>query len=280
VEVRFHQSVDEFRAAAYPLYRRDPVTNTMELTRLRAATFPADSVLLSVVRDSELVGAAIQTPPRPLLCNGLSAAVIDCVTEALVQKHPELVGVMGRRETAMQFAKAWQTLTGSDLKAEMEQRLYRLGLLSPPTGVPGVSRPADANDADLLDDWLNRFSGEVFGSAPTTERHVRFIDRMSAVGDRAVLWTVEGRPVSMAAVYGPAAAMSRIGGVYTPENHRGKGYGSAVSAAAAQIALDSGATDVVLFADLANPVSNSIYQRIGFLPVSDLAHIGFATSHE
>ncbi len=36
VTVRLHQSVDEFRAIAEPLYRADPVENTIELTLLRA----------------------------------------------------------------------------------------------------------------------------------------------------------------------------------------------------------------------------------------------------
>jgi predicted GNAT family acetyltransferase len=33
----------------------------------------------------------------------------------------------------------------------------------------------------------------------------------------------------------------------------------------------------VLFADLANPVSNAIYQRIGFEPVIDSVRIDFVT---
>jgi predicted GNAT family acetyltransferase len=32
---------------------------------------------------------------------------------------------------------------------------------------------------------------------------------------------------------------------------------------------------VVLFTDLTNPVSNAIYQRIGFEPVTDVAHLRF-----
>ena len=35
--------------------------------------------------------------------------------------------------------------------------------------------------------------------------------------------------------------------------------------------------DVVLFADLANPVSNAIYQRIGFEAVADSVRIDFVT---
>ena len=39
-----------------------------------------------------------------------------------------------------------------------------------------------------------------------------------------------------------------------------------------------GAQHVVLFTDLANPVSNAIYQRIGFQPVRDSTLIDFTMS--
>jgi RimJ/RimL family protein N-acetyltransferase len=48
---------------------------------------------------------------------------------------------------------------------------------------------------------------------------------------------------------------------------------SAVTAAAAELGLRNGVDDVVLFADLANPVSNAIYQRIGFEPVCDSVRV-------
>ena len=62
-----------------------------------------------------------------------------------------------------------------------------------------------------------------------------------------------------------------VGPVYTPPEHRKHGYGAAVSAMVSQWALDQGATDVLLFADLTNPISNSIYQRIGYQPLDDWA---------
>jgi predicted GNAT family acetyltransferase len=90
-----------------------------------------------------------------------------------------------------------------------------------------------------------------------------------------VLWEVDGAPVSMAMLRVPAAGVSRIGPVFTPRDKRGHGYGSAVTAAAAQLAHRSGTPDVVLFADLANPTSNAIYQRIGFEAVGDSVRIDF-----
>jgi predicted GNAT family acetyltransferase len=74
----------------------------------------------------------------------------------------------------------------------------------------------------------------------------------------------------------PQSGMSRIGPVYTPPESRGHGYGSAVTAAASQFALAHGAEHVLLFTDLANPVSNSIYQQIGFVPVADALDVTFA----
>ncbi|WP_244438416.1 GNAT family N-acetyltransferase [Mycolicibacterium septicum] len=44
---------------------------------------------------------------------------------------------------------------------------------------------------------------------------------------------------------------------------------AAVTAAAAQFARRGGASEVVLFADTDNPVSNRVYQRIGFEAVAE-----------
>src|ERR687893_593156 len=73
----------------------------------------------------------------------------------------------------------------------------------------------------------------------------------------------------------PAAGMSRLSSVWTPPEHRGRGFGSAVTAAASRWALDAGATHVVLFTDLTNPVSNSIYPKIGYRPVYDAVDLAF-----
>jgi predicted GNAT family acetyltransferase len=63
--------------------------------------------------------------------------------------------------------------------------------------------------------------------------------------------------------------------VYTPPGLRGRGYGGAVTAAVTRAALDAGAEDVVLFTDLANPISNALYQRLGYRPVEDRSLVEF-----
>jgi predicted GNAT family acetyltransferase len=68
----------------------------------------------------------------------------------------------------------------------------------------------------------------------------------------------------------------RIGPVYTPREHRGRGYGSAVTAAASGLVLDRGMRFCFLYTDLANPTSNGIYMRIGYEPVCDSRELAFS----
>ena len=86
----------------------------------------------------------------------------------------------------------------------------------------------------------------------------------------------EGQPVSLAGFGGPTPNGLRIGPVYTPPQHRGHGYGSAVTAAASHVALDRGKRFCFLYTDLANPTSNAIYERIGYVRVCEAAMVAFA----
>jgi RimJ/RimL family protein N-acetyltransferase len=277
MDVRLHQSVDEFRAIAEPLYRRDPVAHTIELTLLRADKFPDDSLLLTMWNDGTAVGAALQTPPYPLACNGLPVNAMDAIARKLVGWRPGLTGVRGVRSGAVAFADAWHAITGRAGTVSTEERLYRLGMLRAPNGVAGTARVATDDDRRVVADWVEQFFVETFSHNRDDAAGERFVDTANQVGDRFVLWELDGTPVSMAMLRAPAAGVSRIGPVLTPRGRRGHGYGSAVTAAAADLAHRSGTPDVVLFADLANPTSNAIYQRIGFEAVVDSVRIDFGT---
>lgn len=275
MEVRLHQSGDEFCALAEPLYRRDPVAHTVELTLLQSRALPHDAMFLTVWNNSAMVGATLQTPPHRLLCNAIPADNVSVVAAELARVRPELTGVRGEQHTAVAFADAWRVVTGRPGTVTVEERLYRLGTLRAPTALTGAPRLAEDNDRGRLVDWVELFFTETSGHPRDDDAGDAFVDKANRVGDRFVLWTVDGTPVSMAMLRAPAAGVSRIGPMFTPAAERGHGYGSAVTAAASELAHRSGTADVVLFADLANPTSNKIYQRIGFEPVFDSIRIDF-----
>ena len=61
----------------------------------------------------------------------------------------------------------------------------------------------------------------------------------------------------------------RVGPVYTPPEHRGRGYATSLVADLTAERLSTGLAFCFLFTDLANPTSNAIYARIGYEPVAD-----------
>jgi predicted GNAT family acetyltransferase len=76
--------------------------------------------------------------------------------------------------------------------------------------------------------------------------------------------------VSWAGAGGRTPHGTRIGPVYTPPEHRRRGYAGALVAATSQAQLDEGLEFCFLFTDLANPTSNHVYQAIGYEPVTDI----------
>lgn len=63
--------------------------------------------------------------------------------------------------------------------------------------------------------------------------------------------------------------------VYTPPYFRGNGYATSCVAQISQMALDKGFTRCVLYTDLLNPISNSIYLKIGYRAVCDSLMLKF-----
>ena len=102
-------------------------------------------------------------------------------------------------------------------------------------------------------------------------------DKLSYGG--VTVWEAGGGPVSIAGVTRQVAGMVRIGPVYTPPEARGRGYASAATAAVAAAPRSRRARRrSLLYTDLANPVSNSIYQRIGYRPVEDRVVLAFSAA--
>ncbi len=229
--------------------------------------FSHEPMLFGWYDDGEVRGAVSVTPPFELLLAVVPDDTIDALVAAL--RETELRGINGDPATAERFVAAWKP---ERAEVAFEMRLYRLGELASPPSPPGRGRAADAGDADLAARWLAAFEDDAGVMRTSVEAAAR-----ERIGDgRLWLWEDDaGTPVSLAARTATAAGVARIAPVYTPADQRRRGYGAAVTAACTADALARGADEVVLFTDLANPTSNSIYQAIGFRPVGDRRVVRF-----
>jgi RimJ/RimL family protein N-acetyltransferase len=280
MEVRVHHDPQEFWSLVRPVFAADPMLHTIGLSAVRRLVEAPDSgdeppVLLSLWEDGRIGGATFRTPPWPMGVSALPASADKAVAATLLDIDVDLPGVTGPRETAERFAAMWSDLAGVTVTERLAMRLYRLGTLEPPV-VPGRARLATEDDIPLMAGWRRDFELETMGAQREPGSEESSVRRAMKMRSGLVLWEVEGLVVSYAAAGAPIDGMSRVGPVYTPPDQRGHGYGSAVTAAVSQWAVDAGAEHVVLFTDLANPVSNSIYQRIGYRPRYDQAELEFA----
>ncbi|OLE96488.1 MAG: hypothetical protein AUG75_19875 [Cyanobacteria bacterium 13_1_20CM_4_61_6] len=99
--------------------------------------------------------------------------------------------------------------------------------------------------------------------------------RLASRAAGLVFWEVDSQPVSLCGHGGRTPHGIRIGPVYTPPEHRGHGYASALTAHVTQQQLDGGRDYCFLYTDLANPTSNSIYTKIGYAHVCEARDYAF-----
>ena len=89
------------------------------------------------------------------------------------------------------------------------------------------------------------------------------------------MWEVGGQVVSLSGFGGPTPNGIRIGPVYTPPEHRGRGYATTLVADLSRHQLTGGRRLCFLHTDLANLTSNAIYVRIGYRRVCDSVVLAF-----
>lgn len=265
----------DYHRAAGHLLNADAVRNTVLLSVLASlvslgptAFGPQPPLFGWYAEDSArrtIRAAVLQTPPHALLITTLPGRSAAQLAGAVAARGIALPGVNGAEKDVTEFARAWHEVTGVLGEIRQRQRLYKLGELVRPDPPPdGAARVAATADTTLARELYAAFAADV-GQDAAPERLIA--DRVRA--GQLMLWEVDGEPVSMAGVSAAFEGVARIGPVYTPPRWRGRGYGGAVTAAIGELAIGRGATSVVLFTDLANPQSNSLYQKLGYQAIED-----------
>lgn len=261
-----HDSAAAFLAATEAFRAADPLlTNIMGSVAsgvVDGRTY--DSELWLTVHDgSELVGMAMRTAPWNLAVSAMPVGAAEELGRYVADADPRVPGVNGPQETVDAVVRGIAPGPGRLPRTDMVDVLRVLTQLRPPTAVPGLARAAQVEDMALLLEWHRGFAEDAGLPMHGIEESVR---RQSSEG---VLWLWEdaGEPVSMAGhaplVTTPSGTVARIGPVYTPDRMRGRGFGSAVTAAVAGVLVPRCST-VMLFADAAKPDVNRMYARLGF----------------
>jgi uncharacterized protein len=221
-----------------------------------------------------LQAAAMRTPPFKVILAqffGDARALAESLVDAISQKEKNLPGVLGDQELTETFKDLWCKSHGVSVQQTMPERLYRLEKVDNIRKSPGYLRQATEADEDLLVKWAQSFHEETFGES-SNEPPLDIVPNIER--GEVFLWE-DRNPVSAAARGRATAQGIAVNFVYTPPDHRRKGYATSCVTELCRQILQSGYRFCMLFADPNNPVSNSIYQKIGFREVCDIANYAF-----
>jgi hypothetical protein len=222
-----------------------------------------------VEQEGNVVAAAFMGPPNNLVLSYPAAPeALLLVARDVYGAYKTLPGVIASVPFSKTFAEEWQRLSGQTYRRTMAQRIYQLEKVNPVAGVPGHMRKATGEDRELLHRWLAEFNKEALGETDTSLLD-HMVDRFLHSETQGLYLWEDGQPVSMSGYSRPTPNGIVVVDVYTPPEHRGKGYASANVATMSQMLLDRVRKYCFLYTDLDNPTTNHIYQAMGYKPVCD-----------
>jgi uncharacterized protein len=168
------------------------------------------------------------------------------------------------------FAGQWSERSKSSATPFQGNRLYELLEIGEFPDTEGKLRQAGPQERSLMILWTRAFQHEIGESDNDTELRV---DRGLAAG-QLWLWDRRAETVSMVVSREPLYGVVRLSGVYTPPEKRKHGFAAACVGALSKQLRDAGYR-CILYTDLGNPTSNSIYRRIGYRAVAEALRYRF-----
>jgi GNAT superfamily N-acetyltransferase len=282
MRIRSTASVEEYDLAVRGFLETEPCARNVLLTiidAVRANPDPGAPPSFWWVTDDagDVTGVASWTPPYPLLVSSMPPGAAPGLAAAMIERATA-IGVMppganGPEASAGWVAAAWCSATGDTIARERLVLLNVLDRLIEVPAPPGARRRATLDDVPMLAAWLRAFGAEVdviVGTDPivSAERSVR--------AGGFDLWIDAGVSVCLVG-HRLAAHVLRVGPVYTPPEHRARGYARRLTYEVTAAALErSDVHRAMLFTDADNPVSNSIYRQAGYAPTERHIEIDFA----
>ena len=224
----------------------------------------------------EIAAVCLMTPPHPLQLitfNG-HAGLEKNIAEKLMDSGIWVDSIIGDRQTADAFVRAWSAKKGTVPKEVMNQGLYRADSVNRKLAKsPGAWRVASSKDMPLLEEWMLLFERETGIAASTPAEAARKIDEFLERKE-VFVWEDRGEVVSCMKKARPSKHGITVSFVFTPAKYRRRGYARTLVAEVTEELLEE-YDFVMLYTDISNPTSNKIYREIGYEQIANPVHLKF-----
>ena len=249
-----------------------PVLHNVVLSILHARVQEPEPGRYWMAKDrDETFGVVIQSPLRfAATLTPMRLPEVKAMVDAIVEAGVSLPGVNGEAATAASFAGHWTERRNTGATPFEGNRIYEFVGAGDAPETKGRLRQAGPTDRDLMIAWMRAFQVEI--GEPDDDTELR-VDSWLAAG-HIWLWEDRGETVAMAAGREPVAGVVRVSGVYTPPEMRRRGYAAACVSALSNRICGEGYR-CILYTDLGNSTSNSVYRRIGYTAVAEALRYRF-----
>lgn len=238
-------------------------------------------VMLSVLDRGRAVGMAIMTQGRKLILSRFDVKTENAVVPLVRHLHfneVQVPGVVGPEEEARVFSDSWvEAVSGVSSRLTMRMRAFEIREVACVPLSEGAMRLASMDDHALMARWTAEFSQQI--GEPTDPEAAAGAAERYIQTEQLYIWD-RGGPVSMAKTSRATRNGITINGVYTPAEHRNRGFATSCVWSLTKKLLSEHYSFCSLFTDQLNPTSNSIYQNIGYRPVGDALTYDFVYSDQ
>ncbi|HET6444086.1 MAG TPA: GNAT family N-acetyltransferase [candidate division Zixibacteria bacterium] len=199
----------------------------------------------------------------------------EVIAEARRHSARELKGLIGLDEQ-VQLAKQYLAVDRAEYQIDEADGLYSLLLteLAVPEQISSgqvAGRRLMSFDLDRVTAWRVAYSVELLGIVENQQLWEQSRSNMEDNVQSGQSWVLEdgGRIVANTSFNAAVKEAVQVGGVYTPPEFRGRGYGRCVVAASLLDARESGVETAVLFTGDANIPARKAYAALGFKRIGD-----------
>jgi len=233
---------------------------------------PYQGVYAAAFEDDEIVAAAAHYWNGNLVMQApvYMGDVLRTVVSASGRKVVELMGPWAQVLASRMILNFNARPTAMPVNPEV---LYTLEMenLRVPEGVGKhlQVRRATKDDLALTTDWRVGFMCDAFHIEESETLRAECADDMARWTDKKNLWILQdnGEPVSMSGFNAALPGIAQVGGVYTPQDKRGRGYARA--AVAASLLELKNLDRAVLFTEVINIPAQKSYEALGFQRAGD-----------
>ena len=224
----------------------------------------------AAIENGDVQGLAIRTLPYGYVFSPMSNGAAEALYSFISVEDSTANEFAGPKSVIDYLEKVLR----KEVAEEESELIYENRKLIPVTPL-GEIRTAVSSDYELIFKWMTAFMEETALRSFNLENMVR-----SALdAGRYTLLEVDGEVVSLGGNSDiqefDGISIGRVGPIYTPLEHRKKGYASAITSAISEKLLSQGVIPT-LYTQATNPTSNKIYQEIGYTLVDENRRIVFA----